>query len=169
MIALLRPSDEGKQFIDAHLKDYERTPEVMSFMQLQRYAERRALRPRGGRIREVQETGPRRGKGRSSPLPSTRPARNSDGRSSTIRTRRATSKRPNSSASMHPSKSTRRRNGMRPSPKPNRPTARSGPGSAGAIAGRASGSPGGWTTGRKRWKKTTYSLKSAVANCMEPK
>ena len=34
MIALLRPSDEGKQFIEAHLKDYERTPEVMSFMQL---------------------------------------------------------------------------------------------------------------------------------------
>ncbi len=34
MVILLRPSDEAKQFIDAHLKDYERTKEVMSFLEL---------------------------------------------------------------------------------------------------------------------------------------
>ena len=77
MIALLRPSDEGKRFIEAHLKDYERTPEVMSFMQLRGTLKRRALRPRGGRIREVQklaDAGGRKGPRRP---PSTRPARNS--------------------------------------------------------------------------------------------
>ena len=34
MVVLLRPSDDAKQFIDAYLKDYERTKEVMSFLEL---------------------------------------------------------------------------------------------------------------------------------------